>query len=448
MISNLPSNVQKYLMKYADENRKFEINEDTKFDLAVVIPAISEYENLIRLLNSLAENNFNESFKIVLIIVINSCKSSSREVKEENKKTLQLLHSILNKDLEHHPTIKKFVSSGLNLGIVDASSKGCELPDKTGGVGLARKIGMDLALTIFDYSKPAKRIIASLDADCLVKENYIEVILSAFIYKNFNAAVINYEHPLPEDDETRKAIICYEIFLRYYQLGLKYAASSYDFQTVGSTMVCDHEAYIKVEGMNRRKAAEEFYFLEKLAKHYTVGRITSTKVFPSPRPSWRVPFGTGQRVTRFLSKSQNEYLLYHPESFIILKGWLKLFHSNKSLSSKDYLQKAKEIHIELSNFLKEQNFERNWDKILLNAKDEKHMQSQKVKWFDGFRTLKLIHHFRDKAFPLMNMFDALDIIFEYCNLSPVRNRKGKEVPGESIQKEYLDILRATLNNDN
>jgi hypothetical protein len=59
MISNLPSNVQKYLMKYADENRKLEINEDTKFDLAVVIPAISEYENLIRLLNSLAENNFN-----------------------------------------------------------------------------------------------------------------------------------------------------------------------------------------------------------------------------------------------------------------------------------------------------------------------------------------------------------------------------------------------------
>jgi hypothetical protein len=447
MLSNLPSNVQKYLMKYADESRKLEINGDTKFDLAIVIPAISEYENLIRLLNSLAENNFNESFKIILIIVINSCKSSSQEVKEENKKTLQLLRSFLNKDFEYNPVIKKFVSSGLNLAIVDASSIGCELSDKTGGVGLARKIGMDLALTVFDYSKPAKRIIASLDADCLVQENYIEAILSA-ISKNLNAAVINYEHPLPEDDENRKAIICYEIFLRYYYLGLKYADSNYAFQTVGSTMVCDHEAYIKVEGMNKRKAAEEFYFLEKLAKHYTIESITSTKVFPSPRPSWRVPFGTGQRVNRFLSKLQNEYLLYHTKSFIILRRWLRLFHSNKSLSGKDYLQKAKEIHIELFNFLREQNFERNLDKILLNAKDEKHLQSQKIRWFDGFRTLKLIHHLRDKAFPLMNMFDALDILFEYCNLSSVRNRNGKEIPGESIQKEYLNILRSALNNDN
>ena len=31
-------------------------------------------------------------------------------------------------------------------------------------------------------------------------------------------------------------------------------------------MLCTPDAYVKVEGMNKRKAAEDFYFLEKLAK--------------------------------------------------------------------------------------------------------------------------------------------------------------------------------------
>lgn len=448
MTSNLPVNVQKYLMKYAEEKRKIEINEDTKFDLAVVIPAISEYENLIKLLNSLADNNFNKDFKIVITVVINNCKSSTREVKEENKKTLCLLRSVLNKDSEYHPIVKKFTSSGLSLALVDASSNGCELPDKTGGVGLARKIGMDFALTLFNYSKATKKIIVSLDADCTVQKNYLETISSDFNNKNIKVAVVSYEHLLPEDEENRKAIICYEIFLRYYQLGLKYANSDYGFQVVGSTMICDYEAYINAEGMNKRKAAEDFYFLKKLGKNYKIEKITSTKVFPSARPSWRVPFGTGQRINRFLSKSQDEYLLYHPESFMVLKRWLKFFYSNKSLSGNDFLQRANNIHIELFNFLNGQNFGKDWEKILLNTKDVNHLRSQKIRWFDGFRTLKLIHHLRDKAFPLMNMFDALDIMFDYCNLSPVRSRKREKIPDEAIQKEYLNILRATLKNDN
>ena len=72
----------------------------------------------------------------------------------------------------------------------------------------------------------------------------------------------------PVDNDETKAIICYEIFLRYYVLGLKFAKSDYAFHTIGSTMLCTPDAYVKVEGMNKRKAAEDFYFLEKLAKIY------------------------------------------------------------------------------------------------------------------------------------------------------------------------------------
>ncbi len=443
----LPEKAQRYLDKYGCKRWELETESELKFDCVIVVPAIAEQDNIITLLNSLSENEFNKNYKVVVIFVINSIDTSSAEVKSENQKTLELLKEIQNKNYSYHPIVKKINSTDLTIGFTDASSDGKEMPEKTGGVGLARKIGMNLALTVFDYSKAGKKIIICLDADCVVEKNYIEEIITSFNTKNINAGVINYEHPLPDGEESLKAIICYEIFLRYYELSLKIAGSDYYFQAIGSTIVCDHEAYIKVEGMNKKKAAEDFYFLEKLIKNYEIQRIKSTKVFPAGRPSWRVPFGTGQRINRFLSKSQNEYLLYDPESFTILKKWLKLFNNKDIFLAKDYLQRAKEIHPELFNFLVQQNFDKDWEKISANSKDEKHLHSQKIKWFDGFRTLKFIHHLRDTSFPQINMFDALDILFKHLNLSPI-NKRTDEIPEVSVQLKYLKTLRNILNNDN
>ena len=447
MKSTLPEKVQKYLDKYGCKRWELEIESELKFDCVIVVPAIAEFDNLIILLNSLSENEFNKNYKVVIIFVINSIDTSSAEVKSENQKTLELFREVLNKNFSFHPIVKKINSTDLTIGFTDASSDEKGMPEKTGGVGLARKIGMDLALTIFDYSKPGKKIIVCLDADCTVEKNYIEEIIHSFNTKNINAATINYEHPLPEDEEKLEAIICYEIIIRYYELGLKYANSKYAVQAIGSTLCCDYEAYIKVEGMNKKKAAEDFYFLEKLIKNYEIERITTTKVLPIGRQSWRVPFGTGQRINRFLSKSQNEHLLYNPESFSILKKWLELFNSRNVSSSEDYLQRAKEIHPELFNFLVQQNFDKDWEKISANSKDEKHLHSQKIKWFDGFRTLKFIHHLRDTFFPQINMFDALDILFKHLNLSPI-NKRTDEIPEVSVQLKYLKTLRNILNNDN
>ncbi|MDO8549154.1 MAG: glycosyltransferase family A protein [Ignavibacteria bacterium] len=443
----LPDNVQKYLSRYGSVKWRLEAKGNLKYDVAIVVPAIAEYKNIITLLNSLAENVFNKNYEVLIIFVINNIISSSDEVKEENHKTLKLLKAIINDSSSYHPVIHKFNSSGLSIGFIDASSESLELPEKTGGVGLARKIGMDISLRVFDYSKAGKKILICLDADCTVEKNYIEEIVNHFNAFNINAGVINYEHPLPDDDENIKAIISYEIFLGYYELGLKYAGSQYAFQTVGSAMACDYEAYIKIEGMNKRKAAEDFYFLEKLAKHYKIKKINSTKVFPSARQSWRVPFGTGQRMNRFHSKSQNEYLLYDPESFNILKEWLKLFNSEKNFTGEDYLKEVNKINSELCNFLSEQNFKKDWNNIISNSRDDRHLNIQKQRWFDGFRILKLIHHLRDNAYPLINMFGALDILFKYSNLTTIKERDN-DIPCISIQKKYLQTLRNFLNHDN
>jgi hypothetical protein len=212
-------------------------------------------------------------------------------------------------------------------------------------------------------------------------------------------------------------------------------------------MACAYETYIKAEGMNKRKAGEDFYFLEKIAKITDITNIKSTTVYPSSRKSWRVPFGTGQRMTRFLLNERDEYLIYNPECFYILKDWLSVFHSNRVGKAKDYLNEAKKIHNELFNFLSSQNFENDFERILANSKDEVQLSKQKLKWFDGFRTLKLIHHLRDTAFSVINMFDALDEMFIHLNIArPFR--KGTELPSIEMQKEYLNLMREFyLNSD-
>jgi len=438
----IPQEVKRYLDKFSLDVWEIESENLENVNAVIVIPAIDELENLKRLLVSLSKNHSEYFNSTLVMLVINNLVSSSLDVKNQNEKSLDIIRSITKKNFDGEKDfVKEIVSSGLRIALVDASSTGKEMPDKDGGVGLARKIGMDLALRIFDYNSNGKKIIINLDADCIVQENYLKEIIDNFNQSNLSAAVVNYEHIINDGTETSAAIICYEIFLRYYVLGLKYASSPYAFHTIGSTMICDYDSYIKVEGMNRKKAAEDFYFMEKLAKNFEIENITSTTVYPSSRKSWRVPFGTGQRVRRFLSKAQNEYLLYDPKSFYILKEWLEVFNTTMNLDVNFYLEAAEKINYDLFNFLVEQKFEESMRRIFKNSGTAKQLSLQKKRWFDGFKTLKLIHYLRDNSFPQINMFDALDELLKHFEITPVLERKNVSIPPEEIQIKYLNILR-------
>jgi hypothetical protein len=438
-MSNLPEGVLKYLSKYSLPKWKLEFNAPLNIESVIVVPALSEYYDIQELLESLLKND-NKYFSSTLVIfVINNTAQSGDEIKRDNRNSIENIRNIINHKIDSGFT-KKIISSGLNFGLVDASTKGNEFPVKEAGAGLARKIGMDLALAAFDYSTNRKKIIISLDADCIIKKNYLTTIIDNFNNKNLSAAVIKFEHRIVEP-ETTAAIICYEIFLRYYILGLKLADSPFAFHTVGSTMAFDIGTYISAGGMNKRKAGEDFYFLEKIAKRKRIEKIDSTAVYPSSRISWRVPFGTGPRIKRFISRIQDEYLLYDPESFIILKNWLEEFNKPVILSSEKYLKIAGNIHPDLYQFLVINDFENSWDKILNNSKSLTQLEKQKLFWFDGFRTLKLIHYLRDNSFPLIDMFDALDLILSYFDSGPGFKRRRGINPRINEQVEYLTILR-------
>lgn len=365
-------------------------------DVVVVIPALAERKSLFGTLESLARNPSSELRRTLVICVVNNRSvpfADARDV-EENRETLAAL--------------AESSQPGLRLAYVDASSAGRELPEK-GGVGLARKIGLDWGLSLLG----GEGVLLSLDADTLVEPNYLESVRAGFARDGAWAAAVPFAHRLEGTGDEVAAIVCYEIFLRYHVMGLAYAGTPFAFHSIGSAMACTAEAYVAVSGMNQRQAGEDFYFLQQLAKTGRVDTVRGTTVHPSPRPSHRVPFGTGQRVRRFLDGAQDEYLTYNPQSYAVLKAWLQHVCEHLDTNAAALRAFAGELSPELGRFLDQQAFETVWPKLQRNARDQAQLQLQFHRWFDGFKILKLIHHLRDTELPLCDTFDAVRTLLQW-----------------------------------
>ncbi|HEY6008810.1 MAG TPA: glycosyltransferase family 2 protein, partial [Geobacteraceae bacterium] len=246
---------------------------------AVVIPAYAEGDNLFATLASLARNPPELLSGFLTLVVINNRPDAPVADREDNLTTLRRLAALRG-------------LTSLQLGWVDAATTGRELPPG-GGVGVARKIGLDLALGRLAFDGPDPLLVC-LDADTLVRPDYLPAIVAHFAAHPGGGAIIPFCHQAGETTGHDEAIVRYELFLRSYVLGLALAGSPYAFHTVGSAMACRASAYVRMGGMNRRVAGEDFYFLQQLHRTVGVAPLTGTVVFPSARSSHRVPFGTGR----------------------------------------------------------------------------------------------------------------------------------------------------------
>ena len=439
-----------YLRNYSvGEKWKLIANDTNHVSQIVVIPAYAEREMLFSTLASLAQNLPSSLEYSFILCVINNKDNSPSAAIENNLQTIEYLDTLvrkkslrkLNAGRELYHLLARVSDAGLKLGYINASSKGYEIPRNAGGVGMARKIGMDMALRLLKKSSSSRNLILSLDADTLVQNDYLSVIKNHF-KTGIKTAIVAYEHQMPQDDVQKAAICCYEIFLRYWVLGLKYARSPWAFHSIGSTMAFSMEAYLDVRGMNRRSAGEDFYFLNKLAKTGKIDYIKKTCVYPSARASTRVPFGTGKRIQRFLAGiCKEEYRLYDPRIFAVLSGWLQMMR-NCSISGEDeILMKAEQIHPALKYFLKGTGFPEVWSKICRSVKDEKTLERQFNDWFDGFKTLKLINYFTREVYPEINMFEALERILFMSGVSGLKFNIGMEIPPLREQIKILQYLR-------
>ena len=65
---------------------------------------------------------------------------------------------------------------------------------------------------------------------------------------------------------------------------------------------------------------------------------------------------------------------------------------SQTITSSDVLEKSKEIHQELPGFLTQYNFKKAWDGIV-EAPSDNHFTMQFHRWFDAFKTFKLLKIF-------------------------------------------------------
>lgn len=404
---NHPLSVTSYLKKRS-VREPWRVSENPKhlFRAAVVIPALSEYANLVSTLQTLSSNPAELLAQTLVLVVVNHRFDATGAERTDNLATLAALPEWKNKyGLE-------------NLHWVDAASDGKEIPPKQ-GVGLARKIGMDLALEWLDFDGIDPLLIC-LDADTLVQPDYLAAITNHFNATNAGGAAIPFRHRAAEDPAGQAAIDRYELFLRVYVLGMELSRSPYAFHTVGSAMACRAAAYAASGGMNRRLAGEDFYFLQQVHKTAGVVPLKGTIVHPSPRSSHRVPFGTGRAVGDMISKGK-ELLFYQPCLFTILGEWLECAAGHGSADGEAMIRRAAEISPHLETYLRQAGFVTAWDNLLRNSPDEQRLMASFHGWFDAFKTMRLMHHLTDSAFPRIPAEEAVP---------PLLERAGHESPAD------------------
>ncbi len=370
------------------------------FHGAIVIPSLAEGLSLRTTLASLAANPAAELDRFLVVVVINQRNDAEEQQHACNQADLAWLAQTDS-------------CPGLKLAWVDASSPGLELPQRHGGVGLARKIGLDLVLDRLDWSRSP--ILVCLDADTLVEANYLAAIRQHFATSPAGAAALNFRHQPASEPRHQAAIDRYELFIRSYALGLAAAGSPYAFTAVGSAMACRAETYIRCGGMNRRRAGEDFYFLQQAVKTDGVATLCGTCVHPSSRVSERTPFGTGRNITQQLT-AETPLLFYPVEAFQLLQAWLSTVSGATQATAARLSDQASQLSPILAEFLEECAFTNTWEGLQKN-----HGQpSQRLRafhgWFDGLKTLRLVHRLCDSGFERQEPEHTLHHLFDWCGL--------------------------------
>ncbi len=405
--------VHKYLAVHAE--REVDLLADfpasQQFDHCLVIPAYNETaEFFTRLqLGPLHKQN------ALCILVINQPVSDADTYIND----LLMQQICLSGEVLWHNRHLQLVNHGDNNGggsnnawlIVDrfhSSESGNQetvdrrLPDRE-AVGLARKIGSDIAVALMARSQIHSNWIHSTDADVFLPRNYFDLPEP----DGYSAGIYDFKHQ-NDGSAVGRATALYEQALNYYVKGLAWAGSPYAYHTIGSTLAINARTYCHVRGFPRRSGGEDFYLLNKLAKLGSIYHATDVTLRIKARESSRVPFGTGPAVAEImgLANPETDYTYYNPQTFICLREWLtQIPQVWPDLTAGDnpleHLSRPTAEAIEAADW---SGIVRHLKKQAKNAADGERALHN---WFDAFQTLKFIHYLQKHDYPALPLKDCL-----------------------------------------
>jgi len=372
--------VRQYLAKYAEPEihpaRRCGL---TGYPRCIVIPAYREtWQDILDALAGITD-------PCLLILVVNAPghDDATTRLLNEARAGGQVISRAGN--IEYLRTSLPF-----DILLIDRCSEGLTIGRRQ-GVGLARKIGTDVALALMDGQAIDTGPVYCTDADVRLPPDYFRhremtADTAAIVYPFVHVAVPGYE----------EATLLYEISMLYYVAGLAHAGSPYAFPTIGSTLAISAMHYARVRGFPRRNAGEDFYLLNKLAKSGGITRLTAPVIRISARLSDRVPFGTGVGIGRIAAVAEptSEPLFYNPEIFELLGRFLALLGGAFDTGP---------ISAQCPDTVARWATEQDIDGVI--AARRARSTSQAVfdramhDWFDGFRTLKFVHYLKDHGLP-------------------------------------------------
>jgi glycosyltransferase involved in cell wall biosynthesis len=369
---------------------------DPRVEIIIVIPCLNE-PDIIQTLESLLKSIPPDS-PVEVIVIINHSITENSDIKESNLKTRK--------------KIDQWVSSNSACFLHVFPVGPLDLPEKWAGAGLARKKGMDEAIIRFNKIGKPHGIIVSLDSDTVVAENYLIEIQRHFADNpDHIAATIMFEHRKQNlSDKLKEGIILYENYLHYYKNALKFTGFPYAMYTVGSAFAVTADAYVRRGGMTRRKGAEEFYFLQKLAHQGKIGEIAATKVFPSSRTSERAPFGTGQMMKKWMEGKEDLSLVVSFQAFVDLKLFFLKKDSLFKINKQDFDAFLDLLPVPVSDFLKADDFWTIIEELNKNCSDIHSFQTRFFHLFDAFKVHKYMNYVHLHHFRKANIDDQIELL--------------------------------------
>jgi len=405
--------IDKYLARYAVPEARLPLALPRVYEHVLVVPALAEDAGFVDSVRHAFQQHAGDPqpSRGLLLLVVNATPDTPDAMLARNRELMLGLEARARARelLQRDPPISWLDLGAFDAVVVDRSSPGHQLPARQ-GVGLARKLGADLALAFKARHLIRADGFGSTDADATLPAGYFSAGEQAMV--DAAAGIFPFVHAPSSEASLDSATFAYELSLRYYVLGLSEAGSSYAYHSLGSTLYVRFDAYARVRGFPRRQAGEDFYLLDKLAKLGAVERLAAPLIRIRARRSMRVPFGTGPGVQRLLDADAgaDALSLYAPRTFAVLGEVLASLTEFAGSRDVDRLRRRlgelPEAHAVLG-YLDTLGIGEVLPDALRQAKDSSQLSRWLEVWFDALRSLRLIHTLRDHCHPAMPWRQAL-----------------------------------------
>ena len=333
----------------------------------IAIPALNELDYLPKLIEDLRIQSYKDFKVFICINNLDEWWNDQKKVDycENNVNTLKYLKSI----------------SEIDITVIDRASKGKGWIGKKRGVGFARQVLFEAIDSVADDED----IIVSLDADTKISENYIKSVINTFQKQKKALLLTNpYYHELSGDESLDRAILRYELYMRYYMLNLLKIGSPYAFSALGSAIAFKIAGYRKINGITPKEAGEDFYFVNRMKKAGDILIMNREIVKPSSRASDRVPFGTGPAVIKGIAGNWESYPFYDAQGFERIGNTYallpELFRGNTKTPIDEFIA---------DNFGKDI-----WSPLRKNFKTERNFIRACHEKIDGLRILQILRFYQ------------------------------------------------------